>query len=140
MIYVLCKYVSISIICNDVGFRNPQTTLQFPKFRWLPSNLMITSVYTPEKSVIRLPSHLKKVRTFSIQSNQPSSYTNNLCLDAQGLGFSITARDTTTIGDPGPIYIKNILPKGAAIVDGRLRAGDRYCVYIFFMTIFYVGA
>nr|CAB3264654.1 partitioning defective 3 homolog B-like [Phallusia mammillata] len=45
--------------------------------------------------------------------------------DAQGLGFSITARDTTTIGDPGPIYIKNILPKGAAIVDGRLRAGDR---------------
>nr|XP_039262125.1 partitioning defective 3 homolog isoform X9 [Styela clava] len=42
----------------------------------------------------------------------------------QGLGFSITTRDTS-IGDAGPIYIKNILPKGAAIQDGRLHAGDR---------------
>ena len=29
------------------------------------------------------------------------------------------------IGGQSPIYIKNILPRGAAIVDGRLKSGDR---------------
>ncbi|XP_072025250.1 partitioning defective 3 homolog [Amphiura filiformis] len=42
----------------------------------------------------------------------------------QGLGFSITTRDNPTLGK-NPIYIKNILPKGAAISDGRLKQGDR---------------
>ncbi|XP_021343149.1 partitioning defective 3 homolog isoform X3 [Mizuhopecten yessoensis] len=42
----------------------------------------------------------------------------------QGLGFSVTTRDNPAGGD-SPIYIKNILPKGAAITDGRLKAGDR---------------
>jgi partitioning defective protein 3 len=41
-----------------------------------------------------------------------------------GLGFSVTSRDNMTAGDI-PIYIKNILPKGAAIQDGRLKPGDR---------------
>ena len=41
-----------------------------------------------------------------------------------GLGFSVTSRDNLTGGDI-PIYIKNILPKGAAIQDGRLKPGDR---------------
>ncbi|XP_070565499.1 partitioning defective 3 homolog isoform X3 [Ptychodera flava] len=42
----------------------------------------------------------------------------------QGLGFSITTRDNPA-GGKNPIYIKNILPKGAAIADGRLKPGDR---------------
>nr|XP_035163062.2 partitioning defective 3 homolog isoform X29 [Callithrix jacchus] len=42
----------------------------------------------------------------------------------EGLGFSITSRDVT-IGGSAPIYVKNILPRGAAIQDGRLKAGDR---------------
>lgn len=42
----------------------------------------------------------------------------------EGLGFSITSRDVP-IGGSAPIYIKNILPQGAAIQDGRLKAGDR---------------
>uniref|UniRef100_A0A3P9H7I1 Par-3 family cell polarity regulator n=1 Tax=Oryzias latipes TaxID=8090 RepID=A0A3P9H7I1_ORYLA len=42
----------------------------------------------------------------------------------EGLGFSITSRDVP-IGGTVPIYIKNILPRGAAIQDGRLKAGDR---------------
>ncbi|XP_058388745.1 partitioning defective 3 homolog isoform X13 [Diceros bicornis minor] len=42
----------------------------------------------------------------------------------EGLGFSITSRDVT-IGSSAPIYVKNILPRGAAIQDGRLKAGDR---------------
>ncbi|KAJ8268703.1 hypothetical protein COCON_G00138750 [Conger conger] len=42
----------------------------------------------------------------------------------EGLGFSITSRDVP-VGGSAPIYVKNILPRGAAIQDGRLRAGDR---------------
>ncbi|XP_078490637.1 partitioning defective 3 homolog isoform X11 [Ciona intestinalis] len=47
-----------------------------------------------------------------------------LMKETSGLGFSITTRDTS-VGDPGPIYIRNILPTGAAVQDGRLQAGDR---------------
>uniref|UniRef100_A0A3B3SJ00 Par-3 family cell polarity regulator alpha, b n=1 Tax=Paramormyrops kingsleyae TaxID=1676925 RepID=A0A3B3SJ00_9TELE len=42
----------------------------------------------------------------------------------EGLGFSITSRDVPLAGS-APIYVKNILPRGAAIQDGRLKAGDR---------------
>ncbi|KAF5272242.1 hypothetical protein FQA39_LY01324 [Lamprigera yunnana] len=41
-----------------------------------------------------------------------------------GLGFSITTRDNPAGGNC-PIYIKNIIPKGAAVEDGRLKIGDR---------------
>ncbi len=41
-----------------------------------------------------------------------------------GLGFSITTRDNA-LGGNTPIYIKNILPKGAAIEEGSLKPGDR---------------
>lgn len=41
-----------------------------------------------------------------------------------GLGFSVTSRDNFA-GGQCPIYIKNILPKGAAVEDGRLKPGDR---------------
>ncbi|KAM3917429.1 partitioning defective 3 homolog B [Leptodactylus fuscus] len=41
-----------------------------------------------------------------------------------GLGFTVVTRDSTVHG-PGPIFVKNILPKGAAIKDGRLQSGDR---------------
>lgn len=43
---------------------------------------------------------------------------------SQGLGFSVTTRDNPA-GGHCPIYIKNILPKGAAVEDGRLKPGDR---------------
>ncbi|XP_038147960.1 partitioning defective 3 homolog isoform X2 [Cyprinodon tularosa] len=56
----------------------------------------------------------KKGRSFNIQLKK----------GAEGLGFSITSRDVP-IGGSAPIYIKNILPRGAAIQDGRLKAGDR---------------
>ena len=42
----------------------------------------------------------------------------------QGLGFKLASRDNPT-GESSPIYIKSILPKGAAITDGRLQRGDR---------------
>ncbi|XP_059093575.1 partitioning defective 3 homolog isoform X1 [Tigriopus californicus] len=43
---------------------------------------------------------------------------------ASGLGFSITTRDNAP-GGQTPIYIKNIMPKGAAIEEGTLKPGDR---------------
>uniref|UniRef100_A0AAY4ALT1 PDZ domain-containing protein n=1 Tax=Denticeps clupeoides TaxID=299321 RepID=A0AAY4ALT1_9TELE len=61
------------------------------------------------------PGFSKKVfRKFSIQLRK----------GPEGLGFSITSRDVP-VGGSAPIYVKNILPRGAAIQDGRMRAGDR---------------
>ncbi|KAM4537845.1 par-3 family cell polarity regulator beta a isoform 2-T3 [Fundulus diaphanus] len=42
----------------------------------------------------------------------------------EGLGFTVVTRDSTVHG-PGPILVKNILQRGAAVKDGRLRPGDR---------------
>lgn len=43
---------------------------------------------------------------------------------SEGLGFTVVTRDSSIHG-PGPILVKNILPRGAAIKDGRLQSGDR---------------
>lgn len=51
--------------------------------------------------------------------------TIQLIKGPQGLGFKLAARDNCAPGEFSPIYIKNILPKGAAITDGRLQRGDR---------------
>ncbi len=51
-----------------------------------------------------------------------------VCLDSQGLGFTVTTRDTSVSASSGgehPFYIKTVLPRGPAKKDGRLRAGDR---------------
>lgn len=42
----------------------------------------------------------------------------------EGLGFTVVTRDSSLHG-PGPILVKNILPRGAAVKDGRLQPGDR---------------
>uniref|UniRef100_UPI00358F1C74 partitioning defective 3 homolog B isoform X2 n=1 Tax=Myxine glutinosa TaxID=7769 RepID=UPI00358F1C74 len=42
---------------------------------------------------------------------------------SDGLGFTIATKDGP-IGEQNPVYIKNVLPRGAAIVDGRMRPGD----------------
>ncbi|XP_065110236.1 par-3 family cell polarity regulator beta a isoform X2 [Paramisgurnus dabryanus] len=42
----------------------------------------------------------------------------------EGLGFTVVTRDSSLHG-PGPILVKSILPRGAAIKDGRLKSGDR---------------
>ncbi|XP_060786167.1 partitioning defective 3 homolog B isoform X3 [Neoarius graeffei] len=42
----------------------------------------------------------------------------------EGLGFTVVTRDSSVYG-PGPILVKNILPRGAAVKDGRLQSGDR---------------
>ncbi|CAG7830263.1 unnamed protein product [Allacma fusca] len=82
----------------------------------------------------------KKLPLQAVPLTRPSTTTNTLITSntrkigrkyeidlkkgVQGLGFSITTRDNPAGGNC-PIYIKNILPTGAAIDDGRLRPGDR---------------
>ncbi|XP_076879306.1 par-3 family cell polarity regulator beta a [Brachyhypopomus gauderio] len=48
----------------------------------------------------------------------------NLTKGADGLGFTVVTRDSSVHG-PGPILVKSILPRGAAVRDGRLQSGDR---------------
>ncbi|XP_074520863.1 partitioning defective 3 homolog B-like isoform X3 [Halichoeres trimaculatus] len=48
----------------------------------------------------------------------------DLMKGTEGLGFTVVTRDSSVHG-PGPILVKNILPRGAAIKDGRLQPGDR---------------
>ena len=75
----------------------------------------LTGTLTKNKEAIIAPTNTKKLgKRVEIE----------LVKGKMGLGFSVTTRDNPT-GGPSPIYIKNILPKGAAIIDGRLRAGDR---------------
>lgn len=48
-----------------------------------------------------------------------------------GLGFSITSRDVATT-ESRMFFVKNVLHKGAAIVDGRIKASDeliKVCFY-----------
>lgn len=51
-------------------------------------------------------------------------YHIRLVKDLNGLGFSITTRDNQ-VGQCPPVYIKTILPVGAARKDGNLKSGDR---------------
>ncbi|XP_053085975.1 par-3 family cell polarity regulator beta a isoform X2 [Pangasianodon hypophthalmus] len=48
----------------------------------------------------------------------------NLRKGPDGLGFTVVTRDSAVHG-PGPILVKSILPRGAAVKDGRLQSGDR---------------
>uniref|UniRef100_A0A8C9V5S2 Par-3 family cell polarity regulator n=1 Tax=Scleropages formosus TaxID=113540 RepID=A0A8C9V5S2_SCLFO len=87
---------------------HPSVSVGKPPFGCVPS---------PQKALTSTPStgYTKKVgRRLSIQLKK----------GPEGLGFSITSRDVP-IGGTAPIYVKNILPRGAAIQDGRLKAGDR---------------
>ncbi|KAM8855363.1 partitioning defective 3 homolog B-like isoform 2-T2 [Spinachia spinachia] len=43
---------------------------------------------------------------------------------SEGLGFTVVTRDSSVHGT-GPILVKNILTRGAAVKDGRLQSGDR---------------
>jgi hypothetical protein len=53
-----------------------------------------------------------------------TAFPSYCTLGPEGLGFTVVTRDSSIHG-PGPIFVKNILPKGAAIKDGRLQSGDR---------------
>ncbi|CAI9728279.1 partitioning defective 3 homolog isoform X1 [Octopus vulgaris] len=81
----------------------------------VPARHPTTALSTKDKSAFSASTNTRKIgKKLLIQLKKGSN----------GLGFSITTRDNQTGGDI-PIYIKSILPQGAAIEDGRLKTGDR---------------
>nr|XP_046238209.1 par-3 family cell polarity regulator beta a isoform X2 [Scatophagus argus] len=81
----------------------PRTRSQSPKARKSPVLPGLASL-TSRKGGKRIKIDLKK--------------------GAEGLGFTVVTRESSVHG-PGPILVKNILQRGAAVKDGRLQPGDR---------------
>ncbi|XP_044271539.1 partitioning defective 3 homolog B-like isoform X4 [Tribolium madens] len=86
------------------------------------TNTKVATV-SPTKKV---PAISKNLKTFLSANTRKigRKYEIDLIKGPHGLGFSITTRDNPAGGNC-PIYIKNIIPKGAAVEDGRLKIGDR---------------
>ncbi|XP_027129933.1 partitioning defective 3 homolog isoform X2 [Larimichthys crocea] len=92
------------------------------RYATLPHTLVSRSSSAPSPSLQRRIS--TNPSTSSYLKNKGRRFNIQLKKGPEGLGFSITSRDVP-IGGSAPIYVKNILPRGAAIQDGRLKAGDR---------------
>jgi partitioning defective protein 3 len=99
---------------NDVNSKD-NATAEKSKSRSSSPSPSASGTLTKKREAIIAPTNTKKIG---------KRYDIELVKGPVGLGFSITTRDNPT-GGPSPIYIKNILPKGAAVTDGRLKAGDR---------------
>uniref|UniRef100_A0A3B5AGI3 Partitioning defective 3 homolog n=1 Tax=Stegastes partitus TaxID=144197 RepID=A0A3B5AGI3_9TELE len=111
--------------------RNPA----YASGRFSPDSLSGSTVSGIDHTPQRMSRHGSQTHPHShpgVNSTQSGGYTKKvgrrlniqLKKGPEGLGFSITSRDVP-IGGTAPIYVKNILPRGAAIQDGRLKAGDR---------------
>uniref|UniRef100_A0A673BZ49 PDZ domain-containing protein n=1 Tax=Sphaeramia orbicularis TaxID=375764 RepID=A0A673BZ49_9TELE len=92
------------------------------RYATLPHNLVSRSSSAPSPTLQRRVSANPSTNLFL--KNKGRRFNIQLKKGPEGLGFSITSRDVP-IGGSAPIYVKNILPRGAAIQDGRLKAGDR---------------
>ncbi|XP_072432218.1 partitioning defective 3 homolog isoform X5 [Chiloscyllium punctatum] len=103
--------------------RSSNETDQTVSYSHLPHNQ--NSVSKPPTGQNLTPQRLSSTPTTGFSTKKVGKKLNiQLKKGPEGLGFSITSRDVP-VGGSAPIYVKNILPKGAAIQDGRLKAGDR---------------
>uniref|UniRef100_A0A4W3JMJ6 Partitioning defective 3 homolog n=1 Tax=Callorhinchus milii TaxID=7868 RepID=A0A4W3JMJ6_CALMI len=103
--------------------RMSNETDQTASYSHLPHNL--NSVSKPPTGQNLIPQRLSAAPPTGYNTKKVGKKLNiQLKKGPEGLGFSITSRDVP-IGGSAPIYVKNILPKGAAIQDGRLKAADR---------------
>ncbi|XP_061820857.1 partitioning defective 3 homolog [Nerophis lumbriciformis] len=95
-----------------------------PRYRYatLPQSLVSSASSTSSPSLQRRIS--STLSNSSYATGRGRSFNIQLKKGPEGLGFSITSRDVP-VGGSAPIYVKNILARGAAIQDGRLKAGDR---------------
>ncbi|KAJ4933003.1 hypothetical protein JOQ06_029841, partial [Pogonophryne albipinna] len=81
------------------------------------------AVSTP-KGRSESPSLKKGPVLSSLVTNKKAGRKLRIDLKKEGLGFTVVTRDSSVHG-PGPILVKNILARGAAVKDGRLQSGDR---------------
>ncbi|XP_062376678.1 partitioning defective 3 homolog isoform X4 [Sardina pilchardus] len=111
---------------------NPQAHLGHPERADVyPPAPLSPVLSTPTKTATLGPSPSPSHIPRPVSATPSTSYSKkigrrlNLQLrkGPEGLGFSITSRDVP-VGGSAPIYVKNILARGAAIQDGRLKAGD----------------
>ncbi|XP_060681067.1 partitioning defective 3 homolog isoform X5 [Hemiscyllium ocellatum] len=103
--------------------RSSNETDQTVSYSHLPHNQ--NSVSKPPTGQNLTPQRLSSTPSTGFSTKKVGKKLNiQLKKGPEGLGFSITSRDVP-VGGSAPIYVKNILPKGAAIQDGRLKAGDR---------------
>uniref|UniRef100_A0A671YRK1 Par-3 family cell polarity regulator n=1 Tax=Sparus aurata TaxID=8175 RepID=A0A671YRK1_SPAAU len=92
------------------------------RYATLPHTLVSRTSSAPSPTLQRRIS--TNPSTNSYLKNKGHRFNIQLRKGPEGLGFSITSRDVPIAGS-APIYVKNILPRGAAIQDGRLKKGDR---------------
>ncbi|KAM4561503.1 partitioning defective 3 homolog B-like isoform 1-T1 [Fundulus diaphanus] len=87
--------------------------------------LVLEAVNSPKERG-ESPLHRKSPGLSSLVSNKRGGRRLRIDLKkgSEGLGFTVVTRDSSIHG-PGPILVKNILPRGAAVKDGRLQSGDR---------------
>ncbi|CAH8613303.1 unnamed protein product [Schistosoma rodhaini] len=84
----------------------------------------VTSPCIPRRS---LNMSTKDPNAFNTRTIGQTMHIQLTKMSSTGLGFTLTSRDTQTQSSQmsDPVYVKKILPDGAAIQDGRLLAGDR---------------
>lgn len=97
----------------------PKEVLQMSKEA--PRVLPVMPNSEPNEAAIEAPS--TELKNEDTGTNKKIYFHVNLLKGKDGLGFSITSRDVATT-ESRMFFVKNVLHKGAAIVDGRIKASD----------------
>ncbi|XP_051937401.1 partitioning defective 3 homolog B isoform X2 [Hippocampus zosterae] len=124
---------------------SPDSSSQIPKTKEPPPPVKAKPVFKPpESAIVRVSEAAGSLEAARSKGGSESSLSEkspalsslmaskkggrrlriDLKKGSEGLGFTVVTRDSSVHG-PGPILVKNILPRGAAVKDGRLQSGDR---------------
>ncbi|XP_035859987.1 partitioning defective 3 homolog B-like isoform X4 [Sander lucioperca] len=97
-----------------------------PTMRLAEEAATVEAAVSTPKGRSESPLHKKSPALSSLVTNKSGGRRLRIDLKKgpEGLGFTVVTRDASVHG-PGPILVKNILARGAAVKDGRLQSGDR---------------
>ncbi|XP_078117662.1 partitioning defective 3 homolog B-like isoform X8 [Sander vitreus] len=97
-----------------------------PTMRLAEEAATVEATVSTPKGRSESPLHKKSPALSSLVTNKSGGRRLRIDLKKgpEGLGFTVVTRDASVHG-PGPILVKNILARGAAVKDGRLQSGDR---------------